>query len=276
MNPEPQFAHKPNPIYEAIYEGTLVWDWSRGEVINIVTGEVVDRIYVEISMREQDDRLVPDIEIVTPVDELHPLHLTWTYYTLLEEIVDTYAKLKQMYSIECPIYLFEATVRKYLKKIENIRNGNTRGLRRKEFIAAFIYVALEENNVWMDLYKLSKALEIHHANLRSAILYVKNCLGKNVSSFAEKTRNYITMYGKKLNINPKVVADALEMYDKIRFTAKFTPRTVALAMLYLSLVKMGEPVDPIASVANLTKIKRIIKHILQVGVDDKSQADVQR
>ncbi|MEM3964410.1 MAG: hypothetical protein QW584_01640 [Thermofilaceae archaeon] len=238
-------------------ERVLVWDWSRGEIIDVTTGEVVDRIYVsEIPMREDSDKLVPDIEFVTPADELHPLHLSWSSYTLLEEIVDAFAKLKEVYPVHCSIYLFEDTVRRYLKKISSTRN-----LRGKEFVAAFIYVALEENNVPVDMYSLSKALGIQHADLKSAILHVKSVLGKNVLSFEEKTRRNIAMYGQKLNLEPKVVADAMEIYDKVRFSGRFTPRIVALTMLYLSLLKNGRSVKPLASVVRLVKLKKVARYV---------------
>lgn len=250
MKPEAPFLPKAP-------EGTLVWDWSRGEIIDITTGEVVDRIYVnEIPMREDSDTLVPDVEFLTPADEIHPLHLSWSSYTLLEEIVDAFSKLKEAYPVHCSIYLFENTVRKYLKKIKNTKN-----LHEKKFIAAFIYVALEENNVPIDMYSLSKALEIQHSDLKSAVLHVKSILGKNVLSFEEKTRRNIAMYGRRLNLEPKIVADAVEIYDRVRISARFTPRVVALTMLYISLLRNGKPPKPLASVVRLAKLKKVAKYI---------------
>ncbi|MEM1613268.1 MAG: cyclin family protein [Desulfurococcaceae archaeon] len=79
--------------------------------------------------------------------------------------------------------------------------------------------------------------------------------------FEEKTRRNIAMYGQRLNLEPKIVADAVEIYDRVRISARFTPRVVALTMLYISLLRNGKPLKPLASVVRLAKLKKVAKYI---------------
>lgn len=236
---------------------TLVWDWKRGEIIDVTTGEVVDRIYVyDIPMREEDHGLVPDLNILTPADELHPLHLPHSSYVLLEDILNMFVRLKNVLPIPCSVYVFEDTVRKLLKSVRKVR-----GLRKEEMLAAFIYLALEEINIPVDMYELSKILDIPHSKLKSAILHVKTVTGKSTSSFDERTRKNIISYGKKLKLDPKIVSEALDVYEKTKITGRYTPRTIALAILYIVTKRNNQSTKPINSVISSTKVKEVAKYI---------------
>ncbi|MEM4744898.1 MAG: hypothetical protein QXE70_10265 [Ignisphaera sp.] len=245
MNPEPK---------------TLIWDWNRGEIIDPISAEVVDRIYVnDIPFTNDDDKHNLNIEIVTLDNELHPLYLPYSLYIVLEKIMNIFVNLKQIYSIPYPIYLFENTIRYYLKKIRKTKE--IKKILGKKIIAGLIYIALEENKVPIDMYSLCRTLEIDYSELRSAIIRIKKALGKNTTSFEDKTLRNITMYVQKLGLDPKIEADAIELYNKIRFVNRFTPRIVALAMLYISILKNKRSVKPLTTVVKIDKLKNIVKYI---------------
>lgn len=111
------------------------------------------------------------------------------------------------------------------------------------------------------MYSLCRILGIDYPELRSAILLIKKALGKNTNSFEDKTRRNIAMYSQKLRLDPKIEADAIELYNKIRFVNRFTPRLVALAMLYISILKNKRSVKPLASITKIDKLKNIARYI---------------
>lgn len=77
---------------------TLIWDWNRGEIIDPISAEVVDRIYVnDIPFTNDDDKHNLNIEIVTLDNELHPLYLPYSLYIVLEKIMNIFVNLKQIY-----------------------------------------------------------------------------------------------------------------------------------------------------------------------------------
>lgn len=251
----------PNPDLS----GRFVWDWFRGEIIDVTTGEVVDRIYVaESPMREDDEgNLHPDANIVTPADPIHPLHLPHPSYILLNDVLSLFVYLKSVVPIPCSTYLLENTVRRYLKAL------GRRNLADDASMLALIYVALEENNVTVDVYELAEALRLDHQEVKSAIMRVKAMLNKSVSSFEERTRRNIVMYCRRFNLPREVVEHAMATYDRLleRGINRFTPRTLALSIIYISLIQHGMSTKCVTALIRTAKLKRIATYICsQTGV----------
>lgn len=222
---------EPKPL-----ERMLVYDYARGEVIDVLTGEVVDRIYVYEPMRktEDGDRVI-DIEPIQVYDEIHPLYVSQTVYELLVDVLNLYRSAKEM----LPIYgisehLLEMTLRYYLKKLKRHEHTNA-------FKAGLLYVALEQHGVIVDDADFAYATGVEISELKSAILDIKGKLAGVVKriSFDARAVELIKYFSRKFGAPNHVAVDAINVYNNCKLENKHSPKSQALASLYIAMKRHG-------------------------------------
>lgn len=252
LEPEPDLSHR-----------ELVWDWERGEIIDVLTGEVVDTIYVNEPQLYNDKmgNPVPAATVVTPADPMHPLHLPQSSYEILSDVISLFVYLKSAMPIPCSIYVFENTVRKYLKSL------SPRALPDTISYLGLIYIALEENNVSVDIIELAEVMGVPHQDVKSAVFRLKTLLNKNLSSFEEKTLKNIQMFCQRLELPTKVYETAVNTFrayaEKREHSYRYTPRTLALATIYIALQIHRLPAKQLSSLIRLVKVRKVARHICQ-------------
>lgn len=211
-----------------------IYDFERGFVIDPITGEVVDQIYVNQVMhrdRETND-LVKTYEFLIASNPLHPLYLQDSRYRCFREIMYLFEDLRRKMLIPISNYEVETTLRYILKTLP------TRPF-TYEFKASLLSVVLEILGVTVDIKVLSKAFEVPLHVLKSGTMYVKRMLyekGFNIKRpLAEKVINYIRLFGEHIGLPHKVVASAIDVVKSKPYPSKFTPKTLAVAILYCEL-----------------------------------------
>lgn len=234
----------------------LIYDYRTGDVINPVTGEVVDRIYVSSILISTDEGLTRVADVTTPDMEIHPLHLPETSYNFLMETIRFFEDIKPELCSYVSKHHLEQTLRLFLRKLSGHKHT-------KEFMGALLYVSLEKHDVAVDEGVLAGYLGVSVNDLNSEILEVKKLLGIKGMPPWRRTIKLIRYYGIRLNATPEVIDEAVELYLK-KPPSKFTPRTVALVTIYLVMKKHGlVNEDEFAELAEelyfSTSIKRVKK-----------------
>ena len=232
----------------------LVYDFKTGDVIDPLTGVVVDRIYVSTPYRKTEEGYVFDASIIPFSDEMNPLHLPRTSYEFMHEVIDLYYTVKALIPIYgMPQYLLEMNARFYLRRLKGMPHTD-------EMKAALLYVILEQNEIIVDEIDFSKAVGIPLPKLRSAIMAVKRRLDKANKHIPFRTRvvKLILYYGRKFDLPADAISKAVRLY-KSKPVERFTPRSIALATIYIAMQKSLTFKEFVKMVGASENLRRAIK-----------------
>jgi len=237
-----------------------IYDFRTGDVINPLTGEVVERIYVQdyYYRDSETDTLIPTHETPRIYDPMHPLHLARTAYESLTEILDCLGELRREVKVSVSDYEVEMTVRFLLKKLG--RHPHTR-----EFNIAVLYIALERlKALTVDDKAFASVFGVSWYSLKSEIIKLKSVLAeagvakKEVGSIVNRIATYINTYGKMLELPREVVVSAVKVASSKPYPARFTPKSLAAAILYVEITRHN--IDITSKVENtFSPLKALMK-----------------
>ena len=239
----------------------LIYDWKTGDIINAITGEVIDRIYVYYPSRQKDyiENTITEVVPVYLSDNIHPLYLhSKSKYYCLIDILDLFEYLRSSENIYVSSYEVELTLRYLLKKLKRCSCS-------REFGIALLYVALEIIGVHVDIKTLSRVFGIPEHKLKSMILMVKRELyeiGVNTrKSSVEKMISLLKYYSGKLKLPASIVLSASRVIQSKPYPSRFTPRTLVLAIIYCELerhdIKLSELVGDKTYTSNFNLLRKL-------------------
>lgn len=218
-------------------ERAYVYDYTTGDIIDPLTGEVVDRIYVyQVVERDKETGEYIGTAEVTPVsDPMHPLYLGSSRYDCLRDIMYLLAELRNEVRLAISDYDMEMSLRHLLKRLS--KHTYTR-----EFKVSLLAIALEMWGIPVDNTLLSKVFNIPVSILKSKIMRLKRELheiGYNVgkSDPKEKILDYIRTIGAQLNLPHEVILSAMKTVHSKPYPSRYTPKTIAVALLYCEIEK---------------------------------------
>jgi len=241
-------------------EVNFIYDYRTGDVINPLTGEVVERIYVQdyYYRDSETDMLIPTHETPKLTDPMHPLFLARTTYESLTEILDYLGELRKEVKLPVSDYEVEMTARFVLKKLG--RHPHTH-----VFNIAVLYIALERlNALTIDDKTFAEVYGVSWYDLKSEIIKLKSELveagvvKKEVGSIVNKIATYINTYGKMLDLPRSVIVSAVKVASSKPYPSRFTPRSLAAAILFMEITRHN--IDITSRVENtISPLKALMK-----------------
>lgn len=208
----------------------LVWDWRTGDVIDASTGEVVDRIYVYPHPRE------PGRSTLCAADEGHPLHLASSRYRCLVETLRMLEALRAAERVEVGDGDVEAALRFLLRRVG-------RHVCSPEFRAALLFAALEMVGAYLDLRTVARACGASERGALTALAALRRDLAeagvRPRAPPSERVAALVRHYAEKLGVPSEVVRSAVRAVLSRPHPQRFTPRSLALAVLFVELERRG-------------------------------------
>jgi len=260
-----------------------IYDYKTGDIIDPITGEVVDKIYVSeyfIKNKKLDTvtflHEVPDFS-----NNLNVLYLSPSRYGCFIEILEYLNILRENENIPVADHELVITLRHILKKLGRHPYTDT-------FKVAILYIALDILNVPIDMKMLANFFNIPINDLVSEILKLKRELFENSAikpkptSYVDKIIKYIELYGRKLELPQEVLISAKKIVKSKQYPARFTPKSIAAAVLYaelerrnmLSIIGTASPIKAMKKALDITTdLSKIIKFVYEYyygGKDDKN------
>jgi len=237
MNHPQSTPNSPNSNSNGKLEKCLIYDYESGYVIDPATGEVVDRIYVYENYTKDEDgnRVLAHCHMSKESSPTHPLYLPLRKYLGNLEILGYLDIVRKELKVPISDYEFEANLRYITKKLG-------RHLRTREFKIALLYITLESMHVPVDEKTIAELFNVSRFKLKSEIIKLKRELSetgmkKEPGSITEKMTSYISMYGMKMNLPKEVISEAVAIATSKPYPFKYTPKTLALALLYKVITK---------------------------------------
>jgi len=216
-----------------------IFDYKTGDVIDPITGEVVDRIYVsEHFLRDKkSDTIVFHHEVPHFSSPLSEFHLPNRRYECLLDILERLDILRKLAAIPISDYEVELTLRHILRSL---------GLHpyTEAFKTALLYIALEILGVPVDVKTIASIFGVRESELNSEIFKLKKELNeksavvkKEPGHLAKRVALFVELFARKLSLPYEVVSSAVSTAISKQYPSRFTPRTIAAAILYIEMAK---------------------------------------
>jgi len=212
-----------------------IFDYKTGDVIDPITGEVIDKIYVSeyFVKNKKLDTITFLHEVPEFSNSLNVLHLPISKYRCLTDILEYLSIIRMNEDIPVADYEIIVTLRYILKRLG--RHPYT-----DVFKVAVLYIVLDILGAPIDMKILANFFNIPLNDLISEILKLKRELFeksaiKPKTDYTNKIIKYIELYGRKLELPQEILNSAIKVVKSKPYPARFTPRTVAAAILYVEL-----------------------------------------
>jgi len=237
------FGNHPNHKLDVLLNDKFnyIFDYRTGDIIDPITGEVVDRIYVvdHFIRDKKSDTIMFHYEVPHFSSPLSEFHLSDSRYECLLDILERLDILRKSTVIPIPVseYEVELTLRHVLRSL---------GLHpyTEAFKTALLYIALEILGVPVDVRTIASIFGVRESELNSEIFKLKKELNvksavakKEPGHLAKRVASFIELFARKLSLPYEVVSSATSTAISKQYPSRFTPRTIAAAILYIEMAR---------------------------------------